>query len=88
MTEEDKPETVPLTVADVVGIKPIEEMTKEELIDEMQRVNRVHLFTQDVDNLRVGVLEARVKVYRDGLLKRIKVRDAGVFGYTKEEDDD
>lgn len=88
MTEEDKPNQQLLTLADVVGIKPIEEMTKDELIDEIIRVNRIHFDAQKIESLQLSVLDTRIKVFRDEQLTKLKLREVpgflGTAGFVKE----
>lgn len=56
---------------DFIGIKPIGEMTKEELIDEIIDVNRVNLNKQNMDELRMGVVNLRLADYKNRLIAGI-----------------
>lgn len=88
MTEEPTPDKPVMAVADVVGIKPIEEMTKDELIDEILRVNRIHFTLQEIESLQLSVLDTRIKVFRDEQLTKLKLREVpgflGTAGFVKE----
>lgn len=77
-------------VEDFIGIKPIGEMTKQELIEEIINVNRVNLVASDIDELRMAVVNLRLTDYRKRLIADIGFRTVnGPLGemVVKDEED-
>lgn len=75
---------------DAIGIKPIKEMTREELIYEIIEVNRIGLEGQSMGQLKAGVAQLRLSDYKERLLKEAGIKEGpiGMLVIDEEEDND
>jgi len=74
----------------IFGIKPIAEMTKDELIEEIIEVNRVELLKMELPPLKANVTQLRLTDYKQRLLKDAGLRETGlgIIAIEDSSDDD
>jgi hypothetical protein len=73
----------------IFGMKPIKEMTRDELIDEIIETNRVDMVKMELFQLRANVAQLRLSDYKNRLLKEAGLVEGpmGVMGMMETDDD-
>lgn len=63
----------------IIGFKFLGNMNKEELIEELLATYRVQLSTQDIEHLKVNVINARMEEFKNRLLIEAGLAKRGSF---------